>query len=176
MRFPLSLIADLQALGRSRRSSTVLSFALLLLLLAISGALQGLVAALMVVMAEHPLPRWYFLIFISLGSVLPLIWRLRARRQALVRRILDPYLIVLAGQMLSEILLVLLAGKGMGVVVGFCFTVVRLAQILTLRPLALGARGMLMLLNLELVLWSFNLGHILLRRFLPLLRELYGVS
>ena len=149
-------------------ATTALAMALLLVG-ALSGGLAPLERALRAQMAVRPLPLAYFLTFILLGALLPLLLRWLHRRQAEARRVINPYLLLLAGQIVSEAVLVQAGGKGLGVVVGMVFTLVRLVQLLQLRPLAGGRRWLRRLLTLELALWSLNALQMLLFRWLPLL-------
>ncbi len=152
---------------RAAAAASVVSL-VVLVAAACTGVLKPLEARLVLVMAAHPLPTWYFPTFLLLGSLLPLLVRLLRRRDQALRRLLDPYLILLAGQIATEVVLVLLAGKGLGVVVGFWFTLMRLWQLLQLRINAARMPGVQMLFTLELVLWAVNALHIVLRRLLLL--------
>lgn len=154
------------------RGVLTLSAVLLLVLLAArwSGVLAPLERSLAAQMASRPLPPAYFLVFILLGALLPLLLRLLHRRQPEAAAVLNPYLLLLAAQILNEAVLVRTGGKGLGVLVGMLFSLLRLVQLLQLRALA-GARGWLQrLLLLELALWGFNAAQMLLYRWLPLLR------
>lgn len=149
-----------------------LSALLLALLLAAtrSGLLAPLERGLAAQMASRPLPPVYFLTFILLGALLPLLLRLLHRRQPEAEAVLNPYLLLLAGQILNEAVLVQAGGKGLGVLVGMVFTLLRLVQLLQLRPLAGGRRWLQRLLLLEQALWGFNAAQMLLFRWWPLLR------
>ena len=133
----------------------------LLLVLLIPAALGWL--------APLPLPRFYMPLFIGVGALLPLALRWVQRTRTVVVQVLNPYLLLLLGQLLSELALVLVAGKGLGVLVGSAFTVLRLLQLRLLWPLARGERGLRLLLGLLAVLWSANALQMLLRRWLPLI-------
>lgn len=154
----------------SRRSAALAAVfsALVLAAVALSGALHPLEAQLRGVMRSQPLPPGYFQVFMLGGTLVPLALRLWFRRVSLVITLLDPYLILLLGQILSEILLVLLVGPGLGVIVGFWFTLLRLLQLMRLRPRAAALPWLQVLLSAELLLWLVNAAHILLRRLLPL--------
>ena len=140
-----------------------------LLLPAALGLLAPLEAGLSGVMAARPLTRLWFPLFIVVGTALPLLLRLLRRQEPRVRQVLDPYLLLLAGQIVSEVALVLVGGRGLGVLVGMTFTVVRLAQLVQLRPLAAGLPWLRALVLLELLLWGANALQMLLNRWLPLL-------
>ena len=152
------------ALGATALALTVL------LAGAVSGALAPLERLLAAQMAIRPLPAAYFFLFILVGALLPLLLRWRRRQQPQARAVLDPYLLLLAGQILSEALVVQAGGRGLGVLVGMVFTLLRLLQLLQLRPLAGERRWLQRLLALELVLWSVNATQMLLFRWIPLLR------
>lgn len=160
---PLSLQQPRGVLGLN------LLLLLALLLPAVTGSLQPLEAALRQQMAARPLPPYWFPLFIGVGALLPLLLRLLGRRRAEVRRVLTPYLLLLAGQISAEVVLVLVGGKGLGVLVGMVFTLVRLVQLAWLWPLARGGGWLPALLLVELVLWGVNAGQMLTHRWLPLL-------
>jgi hypothetical protein len=169
MQSPLRPMAPLSL----RRTAGVLRLDGLLLAALLLPAALGLLApleqSLRAVMAARPLTPLWFPLFMLLGTLLPLVVRLAQRREPRVRQVLDPYLLLLAGQIVSELAVVLAGGRGLGVLVGMTFTVVRLAQLLRLRPLAAGLPWLHGLLLLELVLWGANALQMLLNRWLPLL-------
>lgn len=140
-----------------------------LLLPAALGLLAPLEAGLRAVMAARPLTKLWFPLFIVVGTLLPLLLRLVRRHDPRVRQVLNPYLLLLAGQIVSEVAVVLVGGRGLGVLVGMAFTMVRLAQLLRLRPLAAGLPWLRALVLLELLLWGANALQMLLNRWLPLL-------
>ena len=154
--------------GRLSAVIAVLVSLALLVWAAILGILQPLAAQLVMVMRVHPLPSWYFPLFVLLGSFLPLSFRFVRSHDRIVTTLLDPYLILLLGQVVSEVVLVWLAGKGAGVIVGFWFTLLRVFQLHQLHAYAKPRSCIRLLLFLELVLWSINALHILCRRFLLL--------
>jgi hypothetical protein len=84
-------------------------------------------------------------------------------------RVLDPYLALLAGQILTEGLVTRAGGKGLGVLVGMVFTLIRLWQLKLLWPLASRPAWLRRWLVLELVLWSVNALQMLAFRWWPLL-------
>lgn len=141
----------------------------LLLPLTLSGALQSLEQALAREMARRPLPPAYFLVFIVLGALLPLLVRWLQRRRLAVVRTLNPYLLLLLGQIVCELVLVKLGGKGLGVLVGLLFSLVRVLQLAQLWPLAADLVWLRALLGLLGVLWSFNIAQMLVQRWWPLL-------
>ena len=142
---------------------------LVLLIPAALGWLAPLQAGLAAAMGRLPLPRFYMPLFIGVGALLPLALRWVQRTRTVVVQVLNPYLLLLLGQLLSELALVLVAGKGLGVLVGSAFTALRLLQLRLLWPLARGERGLRLLLGLLAVLWSANALQMLLRRWLPLI-------
>ncbi len=147
-----------------------LNFVLLIALLlpAASGVLGPLEAALRRQMLARPLPGFWFLLFIGAGALLPLLLRVLCRRLPSVRRVLTPYLLLLAGQIVTEMAVVLMAGKGLGVLVGLVFTLVRLGQLIRLWPLAAPVGWLCGLLVLELGLWGLNAAQMFFNRWLPL--------
>ncbi len=142
---------------------------LVLLVPAAAGVFAPLEAALREVMLRRPLPPFWFPLFIGVGALLPLLLRLLGRHQPAVRRVLNPYLLLLAGQIVAEVVVVLVGGKGLGVLVGWLFTLVRLAQLGRLWPHAAAPAWLRLLLLLELGLWGLNAAQMLANRWLPLL-------
>ena len=98
--------------------------------------------------------------FIVVGALLPLLLWLKGRRQPAVGRVLPPYLLLLAGQITTELAVVLVGGV---------FTLVRLGQLMWLLPRAAPLGWLRGLLLLELGLWGLNAAKMLLNRWLPLL-------
>jgi hypothetical protein len=154
----------------SRRFAVIAALLSTLLLLAVSwtGWMEALELSLRMVMRSRPLPSGYFQVFIVAGTLLPLALRVMCRRNSLVTAVFDPYLILLLGQIICEVLMVLLVGPGLGVVVGFWFTILRLFQLLQLRSQAIAITWLQILLTAEWLLWMTNAIQILLRRFIPL--------
>ncbi|MEB3266878.1 MAG: hypothetical protein VKN13_09750 [Cyanobacteriota bacterium] len=162
----MALFSLRQPLGVLRLN---LVLVLVLALPAATGALGPLEASLRRLMLVRPLPPFWFPLFIGVGALLPLLLRLLGRRRSPVRRVLTPYLLLLAGQIATEVAVVLVAGKGLGVLVGLVFTLVRLGQLVALWPLAAPLGWLRGLVVLELGLWGLNAGQIVLNRWLPLL-------
>ncbi len=154
----------------SRRFAVIAALLSTLLLLAVSwtGWMEALELSLRMVMRSRPLPSGYFQVFIVAGTLLPLALRVMCRRNSLVTAVFDPYLILLLGQIICEVLMVFLVGPGLGVVVGFWFTILRLFQLLQLRSQAIAITWLQILLTAEWLLWMTNAIQILLRRFIPL--------
>lgn len=146
-----------------------LALLLALLLPAVSGVFSPLEVALRRQMLVRPLPGFWFLLFIGVGALLPLLLRVLCRRLSPVRLVLTPYLLLLAGQIATEVAVVLVAGKGLGVMVGLVFTLVRLGQLVRLWPLATPLGWLRGLVALELGLWGLNAAQMVLNRWLPLL-------
>lgn len=154
----------------SRRGVLRISAIVLLALLLPAGLgwLQPLEQGLAAVMAARPLAKLYLVVFIVLGALLPLGVRLWRRREREPRQVLDPYLLLLLGQLISELLVVLAGGKGLGVLVGMIFTMLRLLQLPQLWPLSRGAPGLRPLLLLLGGLWGWNALQMLIWRWWPL--------
>jgi hypothetical protein len=91
------------------------------------------------------------------------------RRRPETARVLDPYLVLLAGQILTEGLVTQAGGKGLGVLVGMVFTLIRLWQLKLLWPLARRPAWLRRWLVLALVLWGGNALQMLAFRWWPLL-------
>lgn len=149
--------------GISAGLATVLGLA------AMGGVLAPLERGLAEEMAARPLPAWYFLLFILLGALLPLVLRWLHRRRPGTSRVLDPYLVLLAGQILTEGLVTRAGGKGLGVLVGMVFTLIRLWQLKLLFPLASREVWSRRWLVLELALWGVNALQMVVFRWWPLL-------
>ena len=160
-------LLSLRQRGGVLRLNLVLLLALLLP--ASTGALGSLEVALRQQMVARPLPPFWVPLFIVVGALLPLLLWLKGRRQPAVGRVLPPYLLLLAGQITTELAVVLVAGKGLGVLVGGVFTLVRLGQLMWLLPRAAPLGWLRGLLLLELGLWGLNAAKMLLNRWLPLL-------
>ena len=111
----LSVLSFVNRAGVVRLSGLVL---LVLLVPAALGWLHPLEVGLVAAMQSAPLPKLYVPAFILLGALLPLGLRVGQRRIDAVRLVLDPYLLLLLGQLISEVLVVLAGGKGLGVLVG----------------------------------------------------------
>ncbi len=157
------LLAPRGGLGISVGVAAVLTVA------ALGGLLAPLERGLAAEMAARPLPAWYFLLFILLGALLPLVLRWLHRRQPETARVLDPYLMLLAGQILTEGLVTQAGGKGLGVLVGMVFTLIRLWQLKLLWPLTRRPAWLRRWLVLALVLWGGNALQMLAFRWWPLL-------
>ncbi|MFM7464720.1 MAG: hypothetical protein ACKO28_04490 [Cyanobium sp.] len=157
------LLAPLGGAGISAALAIALAMA------ALAGALAPLERGLAGAMAARPLPAWYFLLFILLGALLPLVLRWLHRRQPETAKVLDPYLVLLAGQILTEGLVTRVGGKGLGVLVGMVFTLIRLWQLKLLWPLACRPAWLRRWLILALVLWGGNALQMLAFRWWPLL-------
>ena len=149
----------------------LLSFILFLgfVLAALLGVFNDISQSLNIIIQQKPLPKIYFPIFFLIGLVIPLIYFLLFRDRTYVRLIINPYLILLSGQILIELVLVNLLDKWIGVIIGFVFSVLRVIQIRRLSPLSNGSIMMQLFLNVELSLWSFNTLHISLNRIWPLI-------
>ncbi|MEB3321280.1 MAG: hypothetical protein VKI81_00460 [Synechococcaceae cyanobacterium] len=146
--------------------------ALLLLVFAVSaasGLLRPLERAFSSVMAAAPLPPAYFLAVTVLGALLPLAARLKPSRSPAVRAVLDPFLALLGGQLVSEVLVVVLGGKGLAVLVGLVFSLVRLLQIRQLWTMTASLGWLRRLLLLQALVWGSNAVQIGVNRIGPLL-------
>jgi hypothetical protein len=108
-------------------------------------------------------------VLISLGILLPLLALIVRQRDVVVRRCLEPYLLLLLAQVVTLLVAEALMGEGLMIWVGFVYTLLRLLQLVGLlwmsgaadqrlrRLFDLGPRPWLRnLLRLELVLWSIN--------------------
>ncbi len=143
-------------------------FSITLILLCI-GSLDSIISNLSNLIEKSPLPNWHFGIFIIFGLIFPISLRILKRSDLTSRKALDPYLILLLGQILTEIILISISSKGAGVIVGLLFTVTRLVQI---RNLLFLFRAQLLIktfLSIQLLLWMINLINIIGNRMIPLI-------
>ena len=122
------------------------------------------------IIEEKSLSKSYFPVFFLLGLIIPLIYLFFARNRIGVRIVIYPYLILLAGQILTEISLVLFLGKGIGVLIGLVFSSARLIQIKQLLLLAKRSRPIQIFLYIQFLLWTFNVVQISLNRIYLLFR------
>lgn len=110
-----------------------------------------------------------FPVLISLGIVVPLLAWIIRQRDVVVRRCLEPYLLLLLAQVLTLFVADMVMGEGLVIWVGFLYTVLRLLQLTGLLWMGGGANTRLRrvfhlrsrpwlrnLLRLELLLWSIN--------------------
>ena len=108
-------------------------------------------------------------VLISLGILLPLLALIVRQRDVVVRRCLEPYLLLLLAQVVTLLVAEALMGEGLMIWVGFVYTLLRLLQLVGLRWMGGAADQRLRrlfdlrtrpwlrnLLRLELVLWSIN--------------------
>ncbi len=139
------------------------------IIFALAGGWNFLERALSEIIQERPLPKIYFPIFFAFGLLMPVLISLINRSQKSVQTIFEPYLILLAGQIITEISLVLLVGKGMGVIVGLVFSLLRLIQLQILLPFSKGLKAVNYILYVQILLWSLNVAQIIFNRMIPLI-------
>ena len=113
-----------------------------------------------------------FVIMIIIGLLIPIIIRLLYKHPYINKKILDPYLIFLLGQIFTELLLVQLLGKGAGVIVGFLFSSMRLGQLKSFLHQCQNNQLIISFVYLQLILWSINCVQIIGNRFLFLTTSL----
>ena len=82
-----------------------------------------------------------------------------------MRAVLDPFQLLLAGQLMSEVAVVLLGAKGLAVLVGLVFSLLRLLQIPRLWPLSAPLSWLQLL---QAVVWGMNVLRIGVNRIDPL--------
>jgi hypothetical protein len=136
---------------------------------AASGLLDPLDQSFRAVMAQAPLSRNYVLVVALLGALLPLAARLVRRRTRAARDVLDPFLWFLVGQLACEVTVVLLGAKGLAVLVGLVFSLLRLLQVRLLWPITASIGWLQGLLLLQAVVWGVNVLQIGVNRIRPLL-------
>ena len=151
------------------------SVALLSLILFVGFGLAGIFGImtevnnlLITIIEDKSLPKLYFLLFFVVGLIVPVIYLFFARNRPYVRTVIYPYLILLAGQILTEISLVFLLGKGIGVLIGLVFSATRVIQIKQLLSIVERHNLIKFFLYIEFLLWTFNAVQIVLNRIYPL--------
>ncbi len=77
---------------------------------------------------NRPLSGSYFLFYLVFGIIIPIIIRFYSKDRAILRSI-DTYMLLIYSQIFTEIVLVILVGKGIGVLIGFTFSMLRLIQV-----------------------------------------------
>ena len=108
-------------------------------------------------------------VLIALGFLVPLLALIMRQRDVVVRRCLEPYLLLLLAQVISLLVADALMGEGLMIWVGLFYTLLRLTQLVGLlwmsqasdqrlrRLFDLNSHPwLLLLLRLELALWSLN--------------------
>tara|TARA_B100000029_G_scaffold382150_1_gene377389 strand:- start:185 stop:748 length:564 start_codon:yes stop_codon:yes gene_type:complete len=148
---------------------TNLLFLFFLVIGAILGLFYKLNYLLEIIITTYPLTKIYFPIFFFGGLLLPLILLLTKLQIKTKKEIIIPYIILLGAQILAEIILVVIVGKGMGVVVGLVYSIIRVFQINHLLFLQKSESIVQLFLYFELVLWTFNVLQIIFNRMTHLL-------
>ncbi len=133
----------------------------------ISGWLVSLEEEMLVSIRNTPLPKYYFPTYLCLGLIFPLCLRIRLRGELLAKRLLNSYLLLLFGQIITEILFLIIVGKGTGVIVGLIFSVTRLLQLQQFRLISIGKNWYLFAIQLLTLLWLANVINILINRIVP---------
>ncbi len=141
---------------------------IILVMVSLMGVFDNVESRLVEIMTNTPLPNGYFQFFIIIGFSLPMLIRVIYRKHDKVRQLLGPYLWLLIGQILTEILLVLIVGKGLGVIVGLLFSVIRLIQINEFIHIQNIPYSLNMFFKALFLLWGTNVMHILVNRIYPL--------
>ena len=172
--FRKKLISFLKGLFKvsMTESKSVAFFSLIIFLsfglAGILGIMTEVSNLLTTIIEEKSLPKSYFPVFFVLGLIIPMIYLFFDRNRTGVRIVIYPYLILLAGQILTEISLVFLLGKGIGVLIGLVFSTARLIQIKQLLCLCERSKLMHSFLYIEFLLWTFNAAQIVINRIYPL--------
>ena len=111
---------------------------------------------------------FYFPIFIVLGVLPPIIIRAIEEKEYITRKIIDPYLLLLGFQILTEIFLFIIVGKGLGVVVGLIYSSLRIIQLQQLWSIKITlSKSIKIFLLVQTILWPINIVNILLTRIIP---------
>ncbi len=133
---------------------------------ALIGLLDDLNQILNQVISSRPLPKYYFTVYVSLGLLLPLILRLVNTKLKILRDIVDSYILLLLSQILTEVVLVLSIGKGIGVLIGLVFSALRVVQLQQLLSMLKRFNFINIFLYFELFLWTINILQIVFNRLL----------
>ena len=121
------------------------------------------------IIIDNPLPDYYFPAYFTLGLLFPLALRVYMRERSNLSNIIDSYFLLLFFQILCELVVVLLIGKGISVVVGLFFSSLRLIQLRQFLSITKNTRWTNKFLHFQLVLWTFNILQIIFNRLLYLI-------
>ena len=139
------------------------------LLIGMTGIFDDLNQLCNQVIENNPLPKYYFHVYFVLGLILPILFRFYSRKRTTLNHIFDSYLILFFFQIVSELVVVLLIGKGISVLVGLVFSCLRVIQLKQFLSISKESRFINRFLYFQLTLWSFNVLQILLNRILYLM-------
>jgi len=135
------------------------------------GYLSELNEGLESIIEVKELSNYYFLFFLIFGLLLPIYLRLFVVSRSYSKLILDPYLLLMVAQIINEICFVFLLGKGLGVLIGYLFSIIRLIQLKQLFPDCNGSKIMQLFVIFEVIIWTYNIGQISFNRILPFLQS-----
>ena len=154
-------------IARNKRDISYSLFILVIFVaLGVLGQLNELDAILKIIIEKKPLPGYYFPIYLLIGLCIPVLLRFSRIKRIYREYLIDPYLILLFFQILTELILVCLIGKGIAVIVGFVFSLARLIQIGKLLNLSKAFNYMSFFLYIQFVLWTLNIVNIIFSRLL----------
>ena len=155
------------------KTKTILKVSLIVFTILVSLGLFGYMSdinqGLESIIEEKPLANYYFIFFLISGLLFPIGLRFSLVNTTLSKVILEPYLLLMISQVLTEICLVFLFGKALGVIVGYIFSIIRLIQLKQLYPYSKASKLLQFFVIFQGTIWSYNIGHITLNRFLPFL-------
>ncbi len=143
------------------------SISILLLLLGSLGWLDITEQEFRSIMIAKPLPKLYFLSFIGFGLIVPFSIKYLEKNKSLADKVIDPYLLLLGWQILAELILVKIVGKGLGVLVGFIFSSIRIFQLMQLLSILKTDKLIKKIILMLLFLWSLNVFQIVINRIVP---------
>ena len=154
----------------SKGSAARLSLIIFILFVIISNTLvnENFHIVLSNIIDSNPNKRIYFPVYLILGLIGPIAIRIKSNNYIMKNRILDPYLILLTGQIITEALLVPFKGKGIGFLIGIIFSSFRIRQIILFKRFNSGLIVQKIFLVTMFVIWSYNIIHIILYRIIPL--------
>ncbi len=142
---------------------------IILFILYLSGILEKLSRQLTLVIEIQPVSKIYFSIFILLSLIVPLIYKISIKLNEQNIKILNSYLLFLLAQIVTEVSFILILDKGVAVIVGLLFSVVRLFHIVSSLKLIRLNKSFSILMKSILILWTINIVQILANRIIPLL-------
>ena len=121
------------------------------------------------IIIDNPLPDYYFPAYFTLGLLFPLALRVYIRDRSNLSNIIDSYFVLILFQILCELVVVLLIGKGITVFVGLFFSSLRLIQLRQFLSIAKNSTLTNRFLQFQFVLWTFNILQIIFNRLLYLI-------
>ncbi len=121
------------------------------------------------IMKVNPVPRYYFPIFFLVGVIIPILAWFINYRDRLTNELLRSYLFLLLCQIILEIVFVITTNKGMGVFIGFTFSIIRVVQIIQFLKNTNIRLPIRILFLVQASLWTVNIIQIITNRIIPII-------